>query len=928
MAAHTTPRISGKLLASKVDLYDQWTNYGTISVDSSSTVSLGDQWYASTGPSDIWKNSGALAIAPGATINLGDYFTTDEFESGFQQLGTDLNLSQYRLNLIAILDNTTLDNPLSRGVLTLSAATGTLFMAGGEINGGTVSGTAALVATSASGTLNDVVVDAAINLPASAILTMQGIWSTTRNGSITATSATLYLNGTWTNNGTISGDAYSDVQLGDYSPNGPSDLWKNSGVLSIAPGAVVALGDYFTTDEFESGFQDRGLNLNLSQYRVYIAGTLDNSAADNPITGGVLALNASTGPVYFHGQIDRGTITTSGANDLIAAYGTLDGVTLDGTLDMSQGAVSVMAGLVLDIDLYLSGSYATLYLSDGSTVTAGPLDPGATIHLTGYGASLQNVSGQMVTLGRGITISGENPSSNILGPIHNLGTIEQNGPGQLGVTAVVNDGSITASNGGTVTIDSQIFYINAPVPWINNPDGTITATQGGEVDLYDAWTNYGTITVDSSSTVSLGGSVYFYASPPAGVIWTSTGTLSIAAGATLNLGGYFTTDEFESGFRQFGAHLNLSQYTVNLTGAVDNSPLDNPVTGGTLALNQFTGSLYLFGTINQGTLTSQGSDRFVVTPYGSTLNGVTLDGQLDMSAPYAFLTVTNGLTLDTDLNIPGAGASVYFYDSTANTLGVGPLAQSATVHLSGDGATLFNTGIQTVIVDPGIIVSGESLNSSIISGPMQNLGTTEQNSAGQMSLTGVVNSGTVTVGNGGTLSAQDFANGRTVTIAAGGNFSTTADFNGAADYIQWAGTTLVDGLLSAVNVFINGGLLTGAGTIQANVTNAGTVAPGDTFGTLTIQGNYTQTAAGVLLVQMGGANQYGQLAVTGSAALAGTLEVALVDNYVPAIGTRFQILTFADYTGGFATETGLASQHHRHLKPEWDSTDLTLTASD
>ena len=103
-----------------------------------------------------------------------------------------------------------------------------------------------------------------------------------------------------------------------------------------------------------------------------------------------------------------------------------------------------------------------------------------------------------------------------------------------------------------------------------------------------------------------------------------------------------------------------------------------------------------------------------------------------------------------------------------------------------------------------------------------------------------------------------------------------------------------------------GGLLTGAGTIQANVTNAATVEPGDPFGTLTIDGNYTQTATGVLLIQIGGPSQYGQLAVTGTATLGGTLEVSLLNNYVPAVGTSFQILSFAQSSGDFATELGLA----------------------
>ncbi len=241
-----------------------------------------------------------------------------------------------------------------------------------------------------------------------------------------------------------------------------------------------------------------------------------------------------------------------------------------------------------------------------------------------------------------------------------------------------------------------------------------------------------------------------------------------------------------------------------------------------------------------------------------------------------------------------------------------------------------DTGMLTMIVGQRITISGENPDSTII-GPIDNLGTVAQNGAGQMTLVEVVNGGSVTVASGGTVTSQGpFGNAGAVIIATGGTFNiaTGGTFNTTnADYIQWAGTTTVDGLLSAANVDVLGGVLTGAGTIQANVTNAATVKPGDPFGTLTVEGNYTQTADGVLLIRIGGPSQFGQLAITGSATLAGTLEISLLDDYVPAIGTSFQILTFAEYAGGFTTDVGLPLPHHRSLKPAWGSDGLTLMVS-
>jgi hypothetical protein len=49
-------------------------------------------------------------------------------------------------------------------------------------------------------------------------------------------------------------------------------------------------------------------------------------------------------------------------------------------------------------------------------------------------------------------------------------------------------------------------------------------------------------------------------------------------------------------------------------------------------------------------------------------------------------------------------------------------------------------------------------------------------------------------------------------------------------------------LTSSSVTIASGGILTGTGAISGNVTNSGTVSPGDPFGTLTIRGNYTQTS--------------------------------------------------------------------------------------
>ncbi len=79
-------------------------------------------------------------------------------------------------------------------------------------------------------------------------------------------------------------------------------------------------------------------------------------------------------------------------------------------------------------------------------------------------------------------------------------------------------------------------------------------------------------------------------------------------------------------------------------------------------------------------------------------------------------------------------------------------------------------------------------------------------------------------------------------------------------------------------------------------------------GTLLINGNYTQTGAGVLHLDFGGLMpglEYDQLLINGAAALDGELDVDEINGFVPQARDDFRILAFAARTGDFATTSGL-----------------------
>ena len=62
---------------------------------------------------------------------------------------------------------------------------------------------------------------------------------------------------------------------------------------------------------------------------------------------------------------------------------------------------------------------------------------------------------------------------------------------------------------------------------------------------------------------------------------------------------------------------------------------------------------------------------------------------------------------------------------------------------------------------------------------------------------------------------------------------------------------------------------------------------------LTITGDYTQTATGAFDIEIGGliaGDNFDQLVVNGAASLAGTLNVTLINAFVPEVGDSFLIL--------------------------------------
>ncbi len=184
--------------------------------------------------------------------------------------------------------------------------------------------------------------------------------------------------------------------------------------------------------------------------------------------------------------------------------------------------------------------------------------------------------------------------------------------------------------------------------------------------------------------------------------------------------------------------------------------------------------------------------------------------------------------------------------------------------------------------------------------------------------------GSFTIQNGRifTTSAA-YSNAGSTTISAGSVFLVPAGNN----YTQTAGTTTVDGSLTADAILINGGTLLGVGVLHGDVSNAGHVAPGTSPGVLVIDGDYTQTAAGVLDVEIASATMFDQLQISGAASLDGTINVTRPGGFVPVLNDAFPVLTFASRTGDFAVKNGFLLGNALAFTEQFNPTNLTLVVT-
>jgi len=196
------------------------------------------------------------------------------------------------------------------------------------------------------------------------------------------------------------------------------------------------------------------------------------------------------------------------------------------------------------------------------------------------------------------------------------------------------------------------------------------------------------------------------------------------------------------------------------------------------------------------------------------------------------------------------------------------------------------------------------------------------------------NDGAISVLSGGHLSNDNLIviNGGTVDVSAGGAI------NGIGIATQNGGTLRVNGemIQTGFNGFvpngltINGGTLEGTGAVRANVANiGGTVGPGNSPGTLTVDGNYAQGPGGTLAMEIASLLAFDVLDISGSATLDGILDLTVGAGYAASAmdGDTFTIVEWDSFSGAFATVSGLNFAADKFFTLDYTATGLTLTVN-
>ncbi len=720
------------------------------------------------------------------------------------------------------------------------------------------------------------------------------------SGSATVTGALSWQSGTFAGSGTTTLAPGSVSTIDGGGRLDTSHVLANEGTLTWTGGyiydcngATLSNAGTFTLDSIPS-------------YQIWSAGCANPGSLANLAGGTISATAANTGTFAVPFSAMSGSVSGPGRVSLSA------GVSVVGTLVIDAGADLEFAGGSAALTVTGAGQVrvtgGTLTTQPGSSFAKLIVGSGGTLSGTATVTSTFDLSGGTLS-GSGTTTLAATAVSTVSGGgrldtshmLANQGALSWTGG------YIFDCNGATLSNAGTFTLDSipsyQIWSAGCATTgtMANTASGSITAT--GQ--------NTGQIMVPFASlagSIDGPGSVHLEAQD--GV----SGSLAVNAGAEVEYAG------------------GSASLVVTGAGQVR-------ATGG--VLTTLPGSSFAKLIVGSGgTLSGTATVTSTFDLSGGTLSG---SGTTTLAAT-AVSTVSGGGRLDTSHMLANQGAlswtGGYIFDCNGATLsnaGTFTLDSIPSYQIWSAGCATTGTMTNTTTGT----VAATAINTGTVGVPLHNAGTVSVAAGGMLGADGLDNvSGTELVGGtyqlAGTLrvnGAHILTNKADVTLNGAGmlrNGSSDA-FADLATNAAGASLTLAGGkVLTVSGPLANAGTLGGVGTVVSSlVTNSGIVKPGGAAaGILDVTGNFTQTSAGALAVDINGTTLgtgFDRLAVSGTATLNGALNV--ISPFTPGLGNTFLVLTAATRTGSFSSTTGLSPGGGFSYTLSYSATGLTLVTS-
>jgi hypothetical protein len=164
--------------------------------------------------------------------------------------------------------------------------------------------------------------------------------------------------------------------------------------------------------------------------------------------------------------------------------------------------------------------------------------------------------------------------------------------------------------------------------------------------------------------------------------------------------------------------------------------------------------------------------------------------------------------------------------------------------------------------------------------------------------------GNIVAQGGGNIVAQGGGN---IVAAGAGNLSRSQNVkadSAPSGYTQTGGETNLSACTIVGPVTLDGGILSGTGFIEGDLTNnGGYIAPGPSAGAVAVIGNFTQGSNGTTIIEAGAGSggQFDSLQVGGTANLGGKLDLKLINGYQPNPADTLNPISYTSTAGSFSS---------------------------